>query len=124
MGGHRRDRGLENLLDLNGQVFVVDLLGRFVARFSVNRIPATPNKPHGIDYSLTLLGPDGRRIIGYDNAHPIQATKGPSGRSTTSQDHRHRYDRVRPYKFVDAGTLMEDFWKDVRKILEERRSPE
>jgi hypothetical protein len=89
-------------------------------KFQAKRIEPTADKPHGIDYSLTLHGPDGKRIVGYDNAHPVQAVKGPGGKRTKSQDHRHRYNTVRPYKFVDAGTLVEDFWKDVGKILKEK----
>lgn len=124
MSRRKRDRGLDTLLDLDGQIFVVDPDANFITRFRIKRVPVTSEKPHGIDYSLTLHGPDGDRIIGYDNAHPAPVTKGPGGRRSKSQDHRHRYHRVRPYKFVDAGTLMEDFWKDVRKILKEKGATE
>ena len=48
-------------------------------------------KPHGLDYSLALHGPDGERVVGFDNAHPIGRQRrgdpqdiatgyGPSGR--------------------------------------------
>jgi hypothetical protein len=54
-----RDPTLDGLLDLNGEVLVVDPGGHWV-QFVVTRVPVSPEKPHGIDYSLTLHGPDGR----------------------------------------------------------------
>ena len=54
-----RDPGAEVLLDLDGQVFVVDAKGEYWVRFSVNRTASTPEQPHGLKYSLTLHGPDG-----------------------------------------------------------------
>jgi len=120
MDKNKRDHSLEMLLAFDGVVMFVSEKQTYWVKFRVMRIKKGTDKPHGLDYSLTFHGPDGRRIIGYDNAHPIQATKGPGGKLTKTQDHRHRYDRVRPYKFIDAGTLMEDFWKDVRKILKEK----
>jgi hypothetical protein len=41
-------------------------------------------------------------VLRYDN----QAGKG---------DHRHVRDREAPYRFVDAETLLVDFWNDVAK---------
>jgi hypothetical protein len=46
-----------------------------VLRFVVTRVPVSPEKPHGIDYSLTLHGPDGERLVGFDNAHPVAKRK-------------------------------------------------
>ena len=70
MSNHESDPTLEALLDLDGQVLVVDPEGRHWVRFTVTRVPATPGKPHGLDYSLTLHGPNGERMVGFDNAHP------------------------------------------------------
>jgi hypothetical protein len=44
-------------------------------------------------------------------------TRGPSGRSSTVRDHLHRGDSVRPYIFVDANKLIDDFWREVEAIL-------
>ena len=66
-----RDPTLDVLLDLDGQVLVVDPEGGHWVRFVVTRVPVSPEKPHGIDYSLTLHGPDGERLVGFDNAHPV-----------------------------------------------------
>ena len=49
-----RDPTLDVLLDLDGQVLVVDPEGGHWVRFVVTRVPASPEKPHGLDYSLTL----------------------------------------------------------------------
>jgi len=46
---------LDVLLDLDGQVLVVDPKG-YRVQFVVTRVPVSPGKPHGIDYSLTLHG--------------------------------------------------------------------
>jgi len=73
MSWRDRDPGAEVLLDLDGQVLVVDAKGGYWVRFSVNRTASTPERPHGLKYSLTLHGPDGNRLIGFDNAHPIRA---------------------------------------------------
>jgi len=49
------DPGLENLLDLNGQILVIDPAGKHWVKFEVKRIEPTQDKPHGIDYSLTYM---------------------------------------------------------------------
>lgn len=108
------------LLDLDGQVFVVDAKGGYWVRSSVNRVPSTPERPHGLKYSLTLHGPDGSRLIGFDNAHPVRESRGPGGKGQGSHDHKHRLETVRPYRFKDAATLVEDFWAEVDKLLKER----
>lgn len=110
-----RDPSLDALLDLDGHVLVVDADGRHWVRFVVTRVPVSPEKPHGLDYSLTLHGPDGERLVGFDNAHPAgrQRRGGP-------QDHRHRLTTVRPYDYRDAGSLLSDFWAAVDAVLRER----
>jgi hypothetical protein len=66
-----RDPMLDTLLELDGQVLVVDVDGGHWVRFIVTRVAVSPEKPHGLDYSLTLHGPDGERLVGFDNAHPV-----------------------------------------------------
>lgn len=109
------DPGLDLLLDLDGQVLVVDPEGGHWVRFVVTRVPISPEKPHGIDYALTLHGPNGERLVGFDNAHPVgrQSRGGP-------QDHRHRLRIVRQYEYQDAATLLADFWEAVDGVLRER----
>ena len=110
-----RDPSLDVLLDLDGQVLVVDAEGHYRVRFSVTRVPATPRKPHGLDYSLTLHGPDGERLVGFDNVHPVARRQ--RGRA---QDHRHRLRTITAYEYRDAATLLADFWSVVDAVLRER----
>ena len=81
-----------------------------------------PERPHGLSYSLTLHAPDGSRLVGFDNAHQVRERRGPSGRRRTEHDHRHWLRAVRPYEYEDAATLLEDFWKEVDRVLRKRGS--
>jgi hypothetical protein len=85
-----RDPTLDVLLDLDGQVFVVDPAGAHWVRFVVTQVSISSEKPHGLDYSLTLHGPEGERLVGFDNAHPV----GKQDRGE-AQDHRHRLRTVK-----------------------------
>ena len=116
-----RDPTLDVLLDLDGQVLVVDPDGGHWVRFVVTRVAVSPEKPHGIDYSLTLHGPGGERLVGFDNAHPVAEQK-----RGDPQDHRHlpralgRQRTIRAYEYQDAATLLADFWEAVDAVLRER----
>jgi hypothetical protein len=107
------DFSLDTLLELHGQVLVIDEAGYWV-RFVVHRVPATPNKPHGLDYSLTLHAPNGARLVGFDNAHQVDGNQG------KGHDHRHRLHTVRPYDYKDAATLLAAFWQEVESVMRER----
>ncbi|MFL4985726.1 MAG: DUF6516 family protein [Xanthobacteraceae bacterium] len=116
----RRDPSFDALLDLDGQVLVVDSVGQHWVRFAVRRVPVTEAKPHGLDYALSLHGPDGERLVGFDNAHPVRKRSGPSGGKRKAQDHKHRLKTVRLYEYQDAATLVADFWAEVDAVLKER----
>lgn len=109
----RRDPSLDNLLDLHGQVLVIDAAGYWV-RFVVNQVPVTAEKPHGLDYSLTMHAPDGERLVGFDNAHQVP------GPRRGEQDHKHRLRRVKPYAYRDAASLIADFWGEVEAVMREK----
>ena len=115
-----QDATLETLLLLNGEKFFLDNSGHYRAEIVAQRVPVSAAKPHGIDYSLVLIGPDGERLVGYDNAHSIRVRKGPSGRGPAEQDHRHRGARVVSYAYTDAASLLEDFWSDVDDVLRKK----
>lgn len=115
-----RDPSLDVLLDLDGQVLVIDETGEHWVRFSVKRVSTTPERPHGLDYALTLHGPDGERLVGFDNAHSVRPTRGPSGRRRAQHDHLHRHRTVRPYDYQDAATLLADFWTEVELVLRQK----
>ena len=116
-----RDPGLDTLLDLHGQTLFVDDAGHWV-KFIVVRTEVTPERPHGLSYSLTLHAPDGERLVGFDNAHPVRKRRGPGTRRRRESDHRHRLRTVGPYEYRDAAMLVEDFWKEVDAALRERGS--
>jgi hypothetical protein len=108
-----RDHGLDDLLLLDGEIFFADSAGKQLVKFVVKRVEPSAERPHGLSYSLTLHGPDGERLVGFDNAHPIAAQSGPGRRKKVEHDHRHRLKTVRPYEYRDAGTLLADFWEQV-----------
>lgn len=110
-----RDHALDTLLDLDGLTLVVDPEGGHWVKFVVTQVPPTPEKPHGLDYSLTLHGRSGERLVGFDNAHPV----GKQGQGDPL-DHRHRIRTVKPYDYTDAAKLLTDFWADVDAVLKER----
>ncbi|WP_283196382.1 DUF6516 family protein [Rhizobium sp. AN80A] len=68
----------------------------------------SPERPHGLKYSL-FYGRPGERIIAYDN----EAGKG---------DHRHYRDREEPYAFKTLEQLLLDFDMDVRREIANARS--
>ncbi len=113
-----RDPGLDTLLLLDRETFVIE--GSFWVKFEVNRVPPSPEKPHGLDYSLTLHGESGLRLLGFDNAHSIKEGTGPGARTRIEYDHKHTGERVRFYHYADAATLLADFWHEVDQILKER----
>lgn len=115
-----RDPDIDALLDLDGQVFVVDSQGKYSVRFAVQRVDPSPERPSGLNYSLTLHGPDGRRLVGFDNAHRVRKSLGPGGKAHPGYDHKHRLGTTRPYRFWDAATLLADFWAEVDGILRDR----
>lgn len=118
----RHDLTLDTLLYLDGESFVVEADGACWVKFVVKRVPVTPEKPHGLDYSLTLHDSTGKRLLGFDNAHAVQEGSGPGARTRIEHDHKHKGKRVRFYNYSDAATLLEDFWKEVDLILDERSS--
>jgi len=121
-----RDPSLDALLELDGLTFALDAAGEYWVQFEVKRVPPTPEKPHGLDYSLTMHGPASKRaqdsrLVGFDNAHAVRTSAGPDGRrKNRAWDHRHRFRRIRPYDYRDAATLIHDFWEQVEGVLRER----
>jgi len=116
----RTDHTLAYLLDLDGEEIAYD--GGYVARFRIRRIEPTAERPHGISYSLTFHGPDGRRLMGYDNAHNPPRRGGRHAERQAAFDHWHRdeTDHGRPYQFETAEKLITDFFDEIERILEEQ----
>jgi hypothetical protein len=108
---------LDVLLELDGTVLVIDAIGHRV-EFDVKLVEPSPERPHGLSYSLTFHAPDGKRLIGFDNAHPIRTSRGPAGRVARHYDHKHRLGTTRPYVYSDAASLLEAFWNEVYAFID------
>jgi len=76
-------------------------------------------RTHPYRYELVLHDPNGNRIMGYDNAHPVRWKSGQFTQQSKSPDHFHRdrSDKGRPYVFVSLTQLLEDFYQRAEKIL-------
>lgn len=68
---------------------------------------AASERAYGLKYSL-FYGRAGERIIGYDN----ESGKG---------DHRHYRNEEEPYAFTTFENPLSDFWRDVRREIENER---
>ncbi len=115
-----RDRGLDELLHLDGVVLVVDPSCGHWVKFVVKKVERSPERPHGVSYSLTLHAADGQRLVGFDNAHAVTTGAGPGRRTREAHDHRHRRGAASPYEYRDAATLLLDFWNEVDAALRTR----
>jgi hypothetical protein len=110
------DNGLRFLLAFDGLEYVFEDGHRL--RFRIGRVRSSPRRPHGLSYSLTLHAPDGRRLVGFDNAHRI----GRRGAHAVATDHWHseRRESAQIYPYEDAATLIDDFFNEVEKVLKQR----
>ena len=73
-------------------------------------------------YSLTLHEPNGARILGCDNAHAVKPpTKFKYAGRILPYDHKHRHARDKgvPYEYTSAYQLLQDFFAEVDRVLEE-----
>lgn len=118
-----RDSGLDALLLLDGETFIADAEGLCWVKFVVKQVEVSRERPHGLSYSLSLHDEDGKRLLGFDNAHPVRETSGPGARTRIEYDHKHGGKRVRFYAYADASTLLADFWTEVEPILQKRSTP-
>ena len=58
------------------------------------------------------------RLLGFDNAHPVPHSGGKYVKPKQEADHWHRTinDEGRPYTFITAEQLLEDFFTEVERI--------
>lgn len=113
----QKDFGLEFLLGFNGRIHYLEK--GYWLKFVISRADETKERPHGLSYSFTLHAPDGRRLVGFDNAHAVDRLGSRYKRRPIAHDHWHRSenDEGRPYAFKDAETLIEDFFTEVERVL-------
>jgi hypothetical protein len=114
---------LELLLALDGSVF--EMAPGAIVEFTARRTDVTPERPHGISYALVLRPKDSLPWVRFDNAHAVDAGGRGYRRKRTAYDHWHRTekDTGRPYNFTTAPQLLDDFWKEVRRTLNEKGIP-
>lgn len=111
---------LEFLLAFDGRIHHLE--EGYWIKFEIKRVKPSRERPHGLSYSFTLHAPSGRRLIGFDNAHGVAATGSRYKTRPRTRDHWHRTenDAGRPYLFVDVETLLDDFFSEVERVLQER----
>ncbi|MGI4813439.1 MAG: toxin-antitoxin system TumE family protein [Janthinobacterium lividum] len=92
--------------------------GHFL-RFEVRAVAKSRCVPHGVAYSFTLHAPNGQRLLGFDNAHPVAHKGGRFVKPPAASDHWHRTseDEGRPYAFSSVEQLFEDYFSAVEKTL-------
>src|ERR1035437_10000401 len=118
-----KETGLDYLLGLDGNIEFQSDDGYWV-KMEVTRVAATPERPQGIRYSLTLHAPDSTRLIGFDNAPGGFKPQGSHYKHAGIRypyDHRHRHatDVGVLYEFDTAYQLFSDFYAEVDRALKE-----
>lgn len=115
---------LELLLELDGSEF--EMAAGIIVEISARRAEVTAQRPHGVSYALVLRPRDGGEPwVRFDNAHAVrQPTRGyRSSRSAHDHWHRTPKDKGRPYSFTTAAQLLDDFWREVKRTLDEKEIP-
>ena len=111
---------LEFLLAFDGRIHHLE--EGYWIKFEIKRVKSNEERPHGLSYSFTLHAPSGKRLIGFDNAHGVAAMGSRYKTRHSTRDHWHRTedDSGRPYRFVNVETLLDDFFSEVERVLQER----
>jgi hypothetical protein len=114
---------LETLLALDDSSY--ELAEGYLVEIKAERTDATKQRPHGISYALVLRQKGKDPLIRFDNSHAVERASGRYVRRSKTYDHWHRseHDRGRPYAFTTGLRLLEDFWREVKRVLNERGIP-
>ena len=117
------EHALEFLLDFDGRRHFYQ--GGYWIKFEIRQGEASVQKPHGLSYSFTLHKPNGARLLGFDNAHGVPAEGSRFKKRAMATDHWHRTEKDpgRPYAFKSAEKLLDDFFDEVERVLEELGIP-
>ncbi|MDY0044817.1 MAG: DUF6516 family protein [Syntrophales bacterium] len=108
--------GATPLLNLDGLTEFIEG-GSYWVKFEVWKVDPTEHIPNGIRYSLTLHDRSNTRILGFDNAHSYHSKKRRYKAQKITWDHTHKSNKIFPYEFDSASQLIEDFWKEVYKLI-------
>lgn len=114
------EHDLAFLLDFDGARYLFE--EGYWVKIEVSRTERTPQRPHGLSYSFTLHDPEGKRLLGFDNAHAAPPLGGRYKAKPVTHDHWHRTeeDPGRPYEFRSVTDLVQDFLGEVERVLGER----
>jgi hypothetical protein len=117
------DGELELLLSFDGASY--EAAAGYVVEFVVRRTERSAARPHGIRYALVFRPAQGEPYVRFDNSHAVERPGGRYVETSTAHDHWHRdeHDPGRPYKFTTAAQLLEDFWREVRRVMNEKGIP-
>ena len=114
---------LETLLALDGSSY--EFAEGYLIEIKAERNDVTEQRPHGISYALVLRQKGKAPLIRFDNSHAVERPGGRYVRGSKTYDHWHRTesDRGRPYIFTTGLKLLEDFWREVKRVLNEKGIP-
>jgi hypothetical protein len=115
---------LELLLELDGTRF--EMAPGVIVEFSARRVDQTPQRPHGVAYAFVMRPKaGGAPWVRFDNSHRSSERRRSYGQRQVAYDHWHRtpYDRGSPYNFSTAVQLLDDFWREVKRTLDEQGIP-
>jgi hypothetical protein len=117
------DWELETLLALDGASY--EFAEGYLIEIKAERTDATKHRPHGISYALVLRPKGKDPLLRFDNSHEVERPGGRYVRKSRTYDHWHRseHDQGRPYAFTTGLKLLEDFWQEVKRVLNERGIP-
>lgn len=117
------DAELEVLLSLDGASY--EAAAGHVVEFVVRRTDKTPERPQGISYALVFRPKDGEPYLRFDNAHAVPHRSGRYVKASSAYDHWHRNQKNdgRPYAFTTAAQLLDDFWREVKRVMSEKGIP-
>jgi hypothetical protein len=64
----------------------------------------------------------GEPFVRFDNAHAVERPGGRFVKADPAYDHWHRDERDpgRPYAFTTAAQLIDDFWHEVRRVMNQK----
>jgi hypothetical protein len=82
-------------------------------------------RPPGISYALVFRPANGEPFVRFDNAHVPNRPSGKYVKTSAAYDHWHRdeHEIGRPYKFTTALQLLDDSWREVKRVMDERGIP-
>ena len=117
------DAELELLLSLDGASY--EAAEGYVVEFKVQRTNPTATRPHGIIYALVFRPKGSKPYVRFDNAHGVESLGGKYVKAPVAYDHwrQTEEDAGRPYGFTTAAQLLNDFWREVKRTMNERGIP-